>query len=100
MQRAVLREALDAEFSVFREELAVYGDLRPFLQVLYHVPVQCRDVLATRFWVGPAERHVEGAAYLLVEECVLGERSDARIGAESELAETPRALVHVEHLVK
>jgi len=58
--------------------------------------VQRRAVAAAGGGVARAEREVDRADDLLVEEDIAGEAGHARIGAEGELAEPPRTVVHAE----
>ena len=50
--------------------------------------------------VAHPDRHVHGAADLLVEQDLLGAGGDPVVRADAELAEAARAVVGVEHLVQ
>src|SRR5829696_5622892 len=67
-------------------------------EVAHEIPVECGLVLAAAFGIGLAERHVHGAAQLLVEERVSGELLHGVVHPEGELTEPPCALVHGKHL--
>ena len=90
-------EGLSDELAVLLEDLAVDVDRAAVAQVLDHVPVQGGLVAAAGFRIGLAEGEVDAAADLFVEQDVLDELLDAVVGANAELAEPPRAVVHVEH---
>src|SRR6202000_1881029 len=62
-------------------------------QVADQVPVQRRGVGATRLGVGPAEREVDRAGDLLVEQRVPGGPVDSGVGADPELPQEPGSRV-------
>src|SRR5919198_1828439 len=78
------------------DELAVGVDLTLGTQVTDEVPMQARVVESAELLEGRAERDVHGAADLLVEERVIGEAVDLVVQTERDLAETARALVHLQ----
>src|SRR5205085_7650235 len=65
-------------------------------QVLDHVPVNGADVLSPDERKAVADCEMDGAVDLLVEERVLHVLLDARVVADSELAQHASALVRVE----
>src|SRR5689334_1418537 len=67
--------------------------------LLDDVPVDLADVRAADLGQPVAERQVDGAVHLLVEERVAHVLCDARVTADTELAETAGALVGGELLV-
>src|SRR5262245_23320695 len=68
--------------------------------VLDDVPMDLAVVRSSHLGKAVAERQVDGAVDLLVEQRVLHVACDARVAADSELAEEPRSLVTVEDLVQ
>src|SRR5581483_12226014 len=61
---------LDQPGAVLLDDVAVQLDAPAAAQVLDHVPVERADVLAADVRVALAERHVDRAGHLLVEEDV------------------------------
>jgi 16S rRNA (adenine(1408)-N(1))-methyltransferase len=90
--------ASDEESAVPQKRFAVDRRFAGLTQVADHVPMDGRAVQAAGVGVAGAERHVDRAADLLVEEDVFGEARDAEIRAEGEFAEAARAGVGVERL--
>ena len=100
------REALDAgvshrdcalqEAPLLPDQLAVGVDLALGAQVADQVPVQLRVVQPAELREARAERDVDRAADLLVEEDVAREAVDLVVEPEGELAEHGGAGVHLE----
>src|SRR5206468_299636 len=88
----------DQPFSALLHDLSVQFKPSALAQVLDDVPMHLADVLAADLGEAVAERQVDGAVDLLVEERVLHVPGDARVAADPELAEAPGALVAVEDL--
>src|SRR4051794_9419578 len=84
------------EAPVFLEWLAVDRDPAAPAQIAHQIGVDGALVLAAALRVAGADRHVDRAADLLVEEHVAGSAVDAEVGADAELAEPARTLVGVE----
>src|SRR5207244_11407151 len=87
----------DTPLAVLLDELAVDPELAPAAQVLDHVPVDGAPVAAAEVGEAGADREVDGAVDLLVEERVLHVPPDAAVAADPELAEPARTLVRLEH---
>src|SRR5687768_3515213 len=66
-----IRIASDNDLAVLHQKLAIDGDLATLTQIANHVPVHGGFVRAARRRITGADRHVDGAADLLVEEDVL-----------------------------
>jgi hypothetical protein len=50
------------------EQLAIHANLAALPQVAYQVPVDGRPVGAAGDWIGVAQRKMEGATYLFIEQ--------------------------------
>ena len=83
---------------VYARELAVDLDPAALAEVADHVPVDRRLVDASGVRVAAADREVDGAADLLVEQDLTGSLRDAVVGADPELAQAAGAGIGVEHL--
>src|SRR4051794_39452599 len=81
------------ELAVPGDQLAVGGDAPAVAQVADEIPVDRAGVLAAGFRVRAADRHVDGAADLLVEEDRADRAVDAEVRADAELAEPAGAVV-------
>src|SRR3954453_21203353 len=92
----MLGRRLAQERAGLPDELAVGVDLALLAQVADQVPVQARAVPAARLREPGAERDVDRAADLLVEEDVAREAVDLVVEPERALAEEARLGVHVE----
>src|SRR5438270_2298988 len=92
----MLRRRLAQERPRLPDELAVRVHLALLAKVADQIPVQARAVPAARLREPRAEREVDRAADLLVEEDVAREAVDLVVEAERALAEEPRLGVHVE----
>src|SRR3954469_22795727 len=90
--------ASDHEPAVALQLLAVDGDRAALAQVADHVPVDRGVVHAPGLGVARAERQVEGAADLLVEQYLLRPGLDPVVSADPELPEAACARVGVERL--
>src|SRR4051794_12220397 len=90
----------DHELAVALQLLAVDRDRAAPAQVADEVPVHGGLVHAATLRVARADRHVDGAAELLVEQHLLGRLGDAVVRADAELAQATRAIIRVEHLVQ
>ena len=88
---------LKHKLPVLVEQLAVHEDFGVGAQVADEVPVDTALVFGTRFGVARAERHVEGAADLFIEQDLAGEFVDLEVGADGELAQVARARVALDH---
>src|SRR3954464_15146295 len=93
-----LETALHHEATVDLEVLAVDRDPAALAQVAHHVPVDGGVVYAAGLGVGLADRHVDRAADLLVEQDLARAGGDAVVGPDAELAQAAGAVVCVEHL--
>src|SRR6476646_4227307 len=97
--RTSRRRFLDQPAAAFLHGFAVQLDARALVaHLLDDVPVELADVRAAHVGQAVAEREVDGAVDLLVEERVLHVPRDAGIAADPELAEAAGALVEVELL--
>src|SRR5205823_6309682 len=85
-------------FPVLLDDFAVAQELPARAQVLDHVPVDDALVLAAERREARADREVDGAVDLLVEERVLHVALDAAVAADPELAEDACTFVAVERL--
>src|SRR4051794_18640188 len=94
------RGTSDDELAVFLQLLAVDGDRAPLAEVAHEVPVARRLVPPAALRIARADRHVHGAAELLIEQHLLGRLGDPVVRPDAELAEAPGSLVGVEHLVE
>src|SRR2546423_3865092 len=92
----MLHDGLPQERTGLPHELAVRIDLAFLAEVADHVPVQAGAVLAAGLREAGAERDVDRAADLLVEEDVPREAVDLVVEAERALPEEPRLGVHVQ----
>src|SRR2546430_16292215 len=99
-KRGCPESALDQPFSALLHDLSIQFEPPALAQVLDDVPVHLADVLAADLGEAVAQRQVDGAVDLLVEERVLHVPRDARVAADSELAEPPGALVAVADLAQ
>src|SRR4051812_13669101 len=79
---------------------SVGGDPPAAAQVADEVPVHRGDVLAAGLGIRAAQREVDRAADLLVEEDRADRAVDAVVGAEAELAQAPRAVVRAQRLAQ
>src|SRR3954469_20000246 len=82
------------------DELAVGVDLAAGAQVADQIPVERGAVEPSGLRIRRAEREVDGAADLLVEEDVTGEDPDRLVEAEGEPAAPARAVVDADHLAQ
>ncbi len=99
--RLGLAEAgLDQPAAVFLHELAVQLDPAAFPQVLDDVSVNRRLVRPAQVGEPVSDRDVHRAVDLLVEERVFHVARDAGVATDAELADPPRAVVAVQHLVQ
>src|SRR3954471_23252219 len=94
------RGTSDDELAVFLQLLAVDGDRATLAEVADEVPVDGRLVHPAALRIARADRHVHGAAELLIEQHLLGRLGDPVVRPDAELAEAPGSLVGVEHLVQ
>src|SRR6266511_898685 len=92
------RERSDDEAAVDLELLPVDGDAAAAAQIADHVPVDGGVVAPACLGIRHADREMDRAADLLVEQAHLREAIDSVIGADTELAEPARAFVGVERL--
>src|SRR5918994_3404395 len=90
-------DAVD-EDAVAVHELAVGEHLAPCSQVAHEVPVERGAVHSPALGIGLAERKVDRAADLLVEEDMARELRDGVVQAERELPGAACAVVHRKHL--
>src|SRR5215211_6536994 len=90
----------DDEPPVLLEDLAVDGDPAALAQIADHVAVDGALVDAARLGIALADREVDRAADLLVEQDVARSAVDPVVGADPQLAQPPRAVVGVEQLVQ
>src|SRR5256885_7245608 len=90
------RLRLTEEAAVLPDQLTVGVDLPFAAQVADQVEVQRRAVAPAEDLEAHAEREVNRAADLLVEEDVAGEAVDLVVEAERELADPARSFVHLE----
>src|SRR3954453_6151122 len=90
----------DYELAVSLQLFAVDRDRAAAAEVAHEVPVHGGFVHPAALGVARADRHVHGAAELLVEQHLLGRLGDAVVRPDAELAEPARAGVGVEHLVE
>ena len=79
--------------AVALDDLAVGGQAAALAQVADEVPVQGGLVLAAGLGVRAAEREVDGAADLLVEQRRADRAVDAEVRPDADLAEPPRTIV-------
>ena len=100
LRRSAIVWVSDDEAPVLLERLAVDLDPAAPAQVADQVGVDGALVLAAGLRVARADRHVDGAADLLVEQDVAGAAVDPVVGADPELAEPAGALVGVEQLIR
>ena len=94
--RSELRRIQTRKRAVLLERLAVDLDPAAPAQVADQVGVDGALVLPAALRVAGPDRHVHGAADLLVEQDVAGPAVDPVVGADAELAQAARALVGVE----
>src|SRR4051794_32276853 len=85
--RRAMRIESDNELAVLEEQIAVDGKFAAIAQIANHVPMNGRFVLAACFGIASADRHMDGAADLLVEKDIAGEAVDIEVSANSELTE-------------
>src|SRR4051812_26049185 len=83
----------DHELAVPLQLFAVDGDRAAAPQVADHVPVDGRVVHPAALRIARADRHVDRAAELLVEQDLLGRLGDAVVRPYAELAKPARAVV-------
>ena len=67
---------------VLVKQLIVNPNLTPLAQVAYHIPVDCRLVLAARLRIARSHCRVETSVDLLVEEDLPRETGDTLVGAD------------------
>src|SRR5215210_4855309 len=91
-----MHESAIQEPSLLPDQLALRVDLAVGAQVADQVPVQLRLVPAAELREAGAERDVDRAADLLVEEDVPREAVDLVVEPEGQLAENACAGVHLE----
>src|SRR5581483_351741 len=96
----MLDRGLAEEAARLPDELAVGVDLAVLAEIADQVPVERRPVLASRLGEPGAERDVDRAADLLVEEDVARKAVDLVVEPERALAEVARLAVHVEQRVQ
>src|SRR5204862_4981887 len=82
--------------AILLDDLAVQLDATAATEVLDQVPVQRADVRPADLRVAGADREVDRARHLLVEEDVPHRPCDPRVAADPELADDACALVEVE----
>ena len=90
-RQSLAERFLDGELAVDLQRLAVDRDPAAAAQVADHVPVHGRVVLAPGLRIRHADREVDRAADLLVEQDLLREAVDPVVRADAELAEAARA---------
>src|SRR5918998_718586 len=95
-----LRGRLGQEPARLPDELAVGVDLSLGAQVADHVPVQAGRVAPARLGESGAEREVDRAADLLVEEDVARPAVDLVVEAEGELTDDAGAVVDREQALE
>src|SRR5262249_12908460 len=96
-RRAAARRS-DQPAAVFLDDLAVADELPAGSQVFDHVPVDDALVLAPQLGEPGADREVDRAVDLLVEERVPHVALDAGVAPDPELAENTSTFVAVERL--
>ena len=89
---------LDQDLAVLEEESPIYTNFPAFAQVADHVPVDGRLVLAPGLGISLSKGQVNGPAYLLIEQGVLGEALDPVVGAEGKLSHIACPFVSLQHL--
>src|SRR5947208_5072001 len=99
-QRLVPRRGFADEAARAPDQLAVGVDLAFTTKVADQIEVEGRTVLPAEVGEPHPERDVHRPADLLVEEDVARESVDLVVEAEGDLADRPRALVHLEQRVE
>ena len=97
---SVRQEAIRRTLPVPRYGVAIGGQPAAVAQVADQVPVQRAIVRAAGLGIRAAERQVDGAGDLLVEQDRAGGAVDPGVGADAELAEEARAGVGVQRGVR
>src|SRR6476469_4051486 len=88
------------EHAVLLDDLAIGRQSPALAQVADEVPVHSGRVAPAGLRIGAPEREVHRPADLLVEEDGADRPGDPEVRADPELAEAPRAVVGVEHLLE
>src|SRR5437588_2636602 len=88
------------ELAVVVKHLSIYAESAAVAQVADQIPVDRGFVLPAGLGIRAAEREMDGAGHLLVEQDRPGGTIDPGIGADSELSEQPRAGVARERRVE
>src|SRR3954470_21491247 len=88
------------EAAVLEQRRAVGAQAPAVAEVADHVPVDGRLVRAARLGVGPADRQVDGAADLLVEQDRANGAVDPEVRADADLAEPRGARVRGDRLAE
>src|SRR5690606_31860168 len=71
--------ASDDDLAVLQEELSINRQAPALAQIADEIPVDCRAIDAAGFWDAGADRHVDGAADLLIEEDTAGEVGNVEV---------------------